>query len=347
VVTIAALSTAAGAEAAYDPVGSGLTKLILAKPFARLLADNGVRIVLKGGAERRGPTIALPASAGEFDPGRKLGAVESEATLVFVRGRRSLPLRDVTFKAKRAPLFAKVGGGQLKVATAERLDARRTGFGMTFRASGLKLTAKFVSRLAKKLRLRGSFESHQLLGIVRCAVVPRTVNLREEGRVQLALNSSFKQKLDNLFVSLNPIAPAELAPGPILSLPIGSDSTLAPDASGGTIKLVGSIELLQLGNAQIFWRELWLQPEARALVAETDAEPSPPRPGRTPQAALFAVSSGIVSSDPSSRTIDQSGQQIALTAAAAASLNEAFAESREIFAAGEAVGALSFRATAE
>lgn len=334
--------------AAYDPVGSGSTKLILAKPFAKHLAKDGVRIVTKGGARWRGRAIVLPASKGEVDPPLGVGTIESAGTLIFSKGRRQLPLRDLTFKAKRAPLYAKVGGGQLKLATAAGLRDRRSGFGTAFTADGLRLTAKFASRLAKKLDLRGSFHSRQLFGAIRAVAEPRTLHLREEGRLQLTIDQAFKQKLDNLFVSVNPIAPAELAPGPVLSFPISSESTLAPDATSGTVKLSGSLELLQLGSAQIFWRELWLQPESSALLAETDTEPAPPHPGRQPQSPLLGLQTGgAVTSDPFSRTIDLSGQPVALTAVAAASLNEAFAETRNVFGGGETIGAISVHVTAE
>lgn len=339
--------TAAGAAAAYDPVSSGSTRLVLAKPFANLLASDRVGILVKEGARRQGRTIILSASGGEVDPGLAAGTVENAGALVFTKGGRQLPLREVTFKAKRAPLYAKVGGSRLKIATAARLGDQRKGFGTAFTAGGLRMTAKFASRLEKKLRLRGAFKPRQLIGTVESVVQPRTLHLREEGRVQLALDGAFKQKLDNLFVSLNPIAPGEIAPGPVLSFPIGLDSTLAPDASSGTIKLGGSVELLQLGNAQVFWRELWLQPALPSLLAETDVEPAPPHPGKQPQAPLLALEGAAAFvSDPAARTIGVSGWRVTLTAAAAASLNEAFAGSTDQFGAGEAVGSVSFKAIA-
>jgi hypothetical protein len=342
------LSAAGGAAAAYDPVGSGETKLVLAKPFAKLLAENGVRILVRDGARRRGRTIVLSASGGEVDPRIGTGTVENAGVLVFARGPRRLPLREVVFKAKRTPLYAKVGGGQLKLATAARLSDRRAGFGTAFTAGGLRLTAKAASRLGKKLRLRDTFRARQLFASVRSIARPRTVHLRDEGRVQLLVDPAFKRKLDDLFVSLNPIAPAELAPGPMLSFPVGLESTLAPDATSGTLKLGGSAELLQLGSAQVFWREVWLQPEVGSLLAETDVQPAPPYRGPQPQAPLLAIgSAAAVVSEPSSRTIAVSGMGVTLTAAAAATLNEAFAGSAGVFGAGEVLGAISLLVTAE
>jgi hypothetical protein len=283
------------------------------------------------------------------DPVLGLGTVDHSGAIVFAQGSRRLPLRDLTFKTKRAPLFAKVGGSQLKLATASKVDDRRTGFGTEFTASGLNLTSKFVSRLSKKLRLRDVFRPGQLIGRIESTTQPSTLHLREEGRLQLAIDPAFKQKLDNLFVSVNPIAPAELAPGPVLSLPIGLESTLAPDASSGTLKLGGSAELLQLGSAQVFWREFWLQPEAGSLLAESEVLPSPPHPGRQLQAPLlvFGDSPAAVVSDPSAHTIEVNGLGVTLTGSTAASLNDAFAGGAGVFGAGEGVGVVSFRAITE
>jgi hypothetical protein len=341
--TALVLLVPAGAPAAYDPVRSGSVKILLAKPFARILAENHIRIVTSEGAVRRGASIVLPAAGGEIDSALGAGTIEAEGAVAFVGAKRRVPFRELTFKAKRAPLYAKVGGGQLKLATAGRLRDRRVGFGSSFSAGDLRLTAKVASRLGKKLGLRSSLRPGQLIGSLEATAQPATVQLREEGRVKLALDQVFKQKLDNLFVSLNPIAPAELAAGPVLSFPVGPESTLSPDAIAGTLKLGGSLELLQLGNAQVFWREVWLQPDSNSLLAETDVEPSPPHPGKQPQAPVLSLQSGaLVASDPASRTIDLSGEGVALTAATAAALNDAFAPSQSVFSSGETVGSVSF-----
>jgi hypothetical protein len=345
--TLVALLAPGGATAAYDPVGSGSTTLALAKPFAKLLAEHHVKILVKGGAAKRGQSIVLPASAGEIDPVLGAGTVETKGSIVFAAGRRQVPLRNVTFKAKRAPLYAKVGGGQLKIATAARLEDRRSGFGVSFDAGGLKLTAKAATRLDKKLRLGGAVRAGQMIGSLKATAQPTTVHLLEEGRVQLALDQSFKQKLDSLFVSINPVAPAELTAGPVLSFPIGLESTLAPDVSTGTMKLGGSVELLQLGSAQLFWREVWLQPGGPVLLAESEILPSPPHPGKQPSAPVFSLQGGTVVSDPSARTISVSGQVISLDAATAAALNGAFSGSASTFVPGEAVGSLSFLARSQ
>lgn len=335
---------APGAQALeYDPVASGTTTLTLSAPFARLLSAHHVSIEAKAGAKRRGRKILLPASGGEFDPAHGLGTVESEGTVLFVAGNRKVPFRSIAFKAKRSPLYARVGGTQFKVASGARVGSKREGFGIGFTATGLRLSAKVATRLDKKLRLGKAIEAGQQLGTIASRVNPRTVHLLAQNRLSLAIDPAFAAKLNKLFVSVNPIAPAELGPGPTLSFPIGPESVLAPDASSGLVKTGGSVELLQLGSTQVFWRAIALEPGPAVVSSEVDLEPSPPKPGRQPLGPLLSLpAGGQLTSNPAQRTIAVSGRSATLTAATAQALNSSFANGEAAFAAGELVGSLSF-----
>lgn len=334
------------AKAAYNPLAGGSTEISFAKSFLGTMQSHGVRLQVRG-AKRQGSLVTLPAASGEVDPKTGTGTVESSGTVVFAAGGRKVILRKIAFKAKSAPLYAKVGGGQLKLATGARLTSRRSGFGAVFSATRLRLTSKFATRLNKKLHLGKSLSGGQLLGTVEVKTQPANVHLQQAGRMYLAVDPTFASKLDGLFVSINPIAPAELSGGSTLSFPVGAESVLAPDASSGTVKLGGQIELLQLGNAQVFWREIWLDPAA-ALLVETDVEPVPPHPGVTPQGPLLSLPpGGSASSNPKGRTISIAGRPVILTSAAANLLNEAFAAGKQTFATGESVGSISITADAE
>lgn len=328
----------------YDPVASGTTTLSLAAPFTRLLAAHHISIKVRAGAKRRGRKILLPVSSGEFEPVRSLGTFASEGTVVFVSGNRKVPFRSISIKAKRSPLYARVGGTQFKVASAKKLTARREGFGIGFTAAGLRLSAKVATRLDKKLRLGKAIQPGQQLGTIVAKVSPRTVHLLPQNRVSMVLAPAFVAKLNSLFVSLNPVAPAELGPGPTLSFPIGPESILAPDAGIGLIKTGGAIELLQLGSAQIFWKEPWMEPGSAAISAESDIEPSPPKPGKQQRGLLLAFTGNQVSADSATRTIQVTGGTAGLTAATAESLNASFAKGEPTFAPGETIATISFTA---
>lgn len=104
------------------------------------------------------------------------------------------------------------------------------------------------------------------------------------------------------------------------------------------LKTQGSVELLQLGNAQMFWRELRLEPSLATFSSEVDLEPSPPKAGKQPQGPLLSLGAGQVSPEPTARTIIVYGQTATLTAPTAEPLNTSFSDGKSTFAAGETVG---------
>jgi hypothetical protein len=342
--TLVLLALAPTAAASYDPLASGTTKLSLDPSFQHLLASHSVKLLAAAPASRHGATYALPISGGALDPTAGKGEIDSEGTLLFQRGARRVPLRHLVVKTKREPLLAKVGGGQLKLAAAAKISFARQGFGSAFAASGLRLSAKLATRLAKKLRLPGVFAAGQPLGTLRASTQPATVAVLPKGRATLTPDPTFIAKLDKLFVSLNPIAPAERAAGPIFTLPIIPGGALAPDAHSGTLRTGGSLEFLQLGAGQLFWHELWLEPATAATLAEVDLEPSPTFPGKLGQLPILSLAPGAASADPKARTISVAAAPLSLSAASATHFNHAFAGGKETFQAGEALGTVSFSA---
>ncbi len=258
-------------------------------------------------------------------------------------------MRDVELKAKRTPLFAKVGGGQLKVASAKQISSKRDGFGSAFTATGLSLTQKVATRLNKKLRAKDLFKEGQIFGALKAKTQGQRVTILSQGQGTLVPDPAFLAKLKALFVSLNPISPAELAPGPVLHFPIAAGGQIAPDASEGTLRLGGAIELLQLGAGQVFQQEYWLDLRARATSAEVDVEPTPTFPGKLGRVGAFGVdmARASISSDPKSRTISVSNAPLTLDVQTAQTFNEAFAAGKATFVAGEAFGVVAFTAQAQ
>ncbi len=344
-VLIMALS--ASAYAAYDPIGGGTTKLTLDKGFLALLKKQGVTLTAKAPAKRQGNVITLPVSGGKEDPTTGKGEVTHEGQIVFAKGKRKVPLRDIELKAKKTPLFAKVGGSQLKLTTAKSITSAREGFGQGFRATNLGLTAKVATRLNKKLRTGKAFREGQAIGAVNSKTQPQRVAILDQGQGTIAPDPAILAKFKALFVSLNPIAPAELQPGPILKFPIALGGQISPDASEGSLRLGGAIELLQLGAGQVFHKEYWLDLGARSTSAEVDIEPTPAFPGKLGRVGVFDLGQGSVSSDPKTRTITVSGAPLTLTAVTAQSFNEAFAEGKAVFSAGETFGVVGFGAVGQ
>jgi hypothetical protein len=339
-----ALLAPAGAQAAYDPLATATATISLRPSFSAYLKANGISLTATAPAKRRGPKLILPAHEGEWDPTIGKGTIETEGTLIFKSSHKKVPWREIVVKAKKTPLYAKVGGGQLKVAAAKKIITAREGFGAKLTATRLTLSEKVATRLNKKLRPKLPFTAGQSIGTLVARTRPATVTLLAQGKATLTPTPEILAKLKGLFVSLNPIAPAELAPGPLFSFPIILGGQIAPDASSGTLRTGGELEFLQLGGGQLFWHEQWLELGVRVDSAEVNVQPSPPYPGKQGRLGVLAldVSSAAVSSDPRPRTVSVTGTSLALSESTAQAFNEAFAEGKGTFAAGERLGTVSF-----
>jgi hypothetical protein len=343
-VVILNLVAAPVAHADYDPVGSGIVQIRFDAGFKQFLDSNGIRLGAAGGARLGGARISLPVTGGSIDPTLGKGRADTEGALILRNSRGRVPFRDITMKTKPSPWVAKVGGGQLKVASSRPVRSRRAGFGSIYVARQLRLSKKVVVRLNKKLRPESPFLAGQVVGTMRAQVNPQTVSLVEAGRATLELDGAFAAKLSSLFVSVTPIFPAERgALG--LSMPLLPGSTLAPDATLGILKLGGDLEFLQLhSGAQVFVHELWGDFGSRIGTTEVDLRPSPPFRGKLGRVPTFGLHPGATAADPAARTITVTGTALVLQPETAQMLNEAFAEQSQVFAAGETVGRLSFAA---
>ncbi len=337
------------AQASYEPIGSGTTKLILDQGFLSQMRSEGVKVTAIAPAKLKGTTITLPVLGGTIDPTLAKGQIETEGSVLFQAANRKVPLRHLEVKTKKTPLYAKVGGGQLKLTSAQSLAFKREGFDSSFAAKGLALTQKVATRLNKKLRTKDFFKAGQLIGNLKSQTQPQLVTILPQGQATLVPDPAFLAKLKGLFVSLNPISPAELSPGPLLHLPIAGGGALAPEASEGTLRTAGAIELLQLGAGQVFEREYWFDLGAKATAAEVDVEPTPAFPGKLGQIGVFGIdmSHAAVSSNPKSRTISVANASLSLNAQSAQTFNEAFAGGKGVFGAGEVFGVVSFGAVGE
>lgn len=337
-----------GAGALYDPLVSGTTKIALDRGFLALMKREGVKLSARAPAKLKRGVLTLPVSGGEMDPTTGKGTIEHQGALLFESQRRKVPFRAIAVKAKKTPLIAKVGGSQLKVAKAKTISSKREGFGEGFSSQGLSLTQKVATRLNKKLGLGRLLGEGTPFAKSTSATQPLTVSILPQGQATLVPDPAFMAKLKALFVSLNPIFPAE-GRGGVFSFPIGLDGAISTDASLGTLKLTGDLEFLQLGGGQVFWHESWLELQSQLDTTEVDLEPTPAFPGkigRTPVLAL-GLSSASRSQDPKARTIALQGAPATLTAQSAAHFNAAFAGGKEEFRAGELVGALGFGAQAQ
>ena len=350
-LVVIALPAAAGATGAstYDPLASGTTRISFEKPFLALIKRYHVKLTATAPTSLKAGAFTLPVSGGEYDPTIDKGTVNQEGGLTFSVAHRSVVLSNVMLKIKPAPLYAKVGGGQLKLAGNARTEVIRAGFGARFTATGLRLTAKFATRLNKKLRLPGRPLKPGLpLATITSVVQPASVNVLEAGQATFVPDPGIFAKLHELYVSVNPVSPAELAPGPLFSLPIALKGRISPDGRSGLLKTEGSLEFLQLGAGQLFLHELWFGLGEASALAEADLEPSPSFPGKQPQAPLLTLdlSGAAITADPKA-ALSRSRQPHSSLAPPSPPTSTNFSPSRrkcDVFHAGEPFGTVAFTA---
>ena len=65
---VAVLLWAPAAQASYDPISSGTTKLALDKGFLASMKKVGVKVTVKAPAKLKGSTVILPVIGGKSDP---------------------------------------------------------------------------------------------------------------------------------------------------------------------------------------------------------------------------------------------------------------------------------------
>jgi hypothetical protein len=348
-VLLAFLVEAPFATAGYDPVGSGATRLALAKSFTGLLRANGIRLRGTGGVTVKDQVVTFPAVGGKLEPVEARAIVEHGGSLLFQAGSHSLPLRALQLKSSRrtAPYAAKLGGGQLKLATTRALTSERAGFGSSIRAPSLLLSANVATRLDKKLGLGDVFVAGQALGTATTTVEPASVGIVPGGSAEITIDPAFGAKLAGLFVAVNPISPAE-HPG-AFTLPIGGGALpLSPGIPATGLKTNGAIEFVRLGGGQFFARELAIDLNGSVVGGETQLVPVASPPGPNQVGAIFSL--GATTPTHTDRTITVTAAPLTLAAGTAQAFNEAFAkpfDTPDAFAAGELFGSISFSAQGE
>lgn len=346
-LVLLAVASAPSARAINDPLHGGSAKLLLDKRFASFLAKDKIKLTAKAGAKHHGSTYLLAVSGGSLDPTIGRGQIETEGVLAFAGARGKVPLREIAVKTTHSPLVAKLGGSQLKVGTSSATSFKRKGFAGTFTAAKLALSEKAATRLDKKLRPKVPFSAGQALGTLIASPQPRLVAIEEgSGGATLSFDPAFLAKLESLFVSVNPIHPAEHVGG-TFSFPLTPGGQLSPQGTEGTLRTGGAIEMLQLGAGQLFWAEPWLDLGAHALSAEAELEPTPSFPGKVGRVGVLSAAPGAFGAEPKSRGLSESGIALSLTPSGAGELNQAFAQGQGAFGAGETVGSFGFAAVGE
>jgi hypothetical protein len=369
---------------AANPVGSGSATVTLNNGFKKSLTKKGVKILKVAPTTIKGAKVTFKATGGSLDSAGA-GTVNLAGGLKFKAGKKSTTVKGLVLDTTKKSLTGIVGGKKLKFASVAGFSVTANGFGFNMKIKKLKLTGPAANQLNKKLVLKGkkkAFTANKLIGSAKAEAQPSTLAIKQAGNANLALAPEAAKKLahvgtppfpegaSSVAVALSPVAPTTQT-GLNVTFPIGTEGTISPTASAGTVRTVGGLKLTQnlegvsgkpgdkttltLGN---IWVDMGTKQASVEVIIENPvtAAANLGNLGRV-SIADINLAGATITSDPATHTISVSNATATLQAVTAATLNQVFIEGLEKaspafvgqqkFAAGDPLGVFSFSVTTE
>ena len=276
----ALLAFAPFASAAPDPVASGSATITLKSGFVKSLKKAGVKISKVGSAKVSGSKLTFKVTGGELDPTNGQGTLNLGGGLKFKHGKKSTQVKGLTLNTTKKGLFGKVAGKKVKITTVGGYTFTRAGFGVSLVVKKMKLTNTAAKKLNKALGTK-AFKGNKLIASSVAEEQPATVTIIPGGNVSFDANKELLEKLTDVEVKLETIAPT-VAKGTTFEFPI-SGGSISPTASAGVVQTIGGTKLFQklptgpssaleteitLGN---FWLDLSAHTVTVEVVAKSNA----------------------------------------------------------------------------
>jgi hypothetical protein len=330
---IAMLALAAAAQAAANPVASGVTDLHLKSGMQRKLSNLGVDVLGLGATSVSGNKIGLVVSAGKLDPTNAQGELENRGGFKLALGRRGVPVTDVEVDTERGVVIAQVAGARMSLGTFSSPSTSREGFGARLKAGQLMLSENFATRVSNRLGLQGGrrIAGGRVLSNLFVAAQPRTVTLLPQGSASLTANSAtvakFKAKGVEVPAGFSAIAPATEPSSLVFGLPItGGEMQLNSSTGAGQVETAGGIQILKSTKTlspQVALKAFSIDLTAKSASAEFEITPAPPFAGNTGRSfgVSLVVPNGALVANPTTRQIEVKGVEAKLEAAAVSTLN--------------------------
>jgi hypothetical protein len=260
------LVVAAPAMGTADPLKGGTTTLNLSSLKVSKASGGAVK------AGKKSATLTI--TGGTLDPTNGTGPVQNGGSLKLKKGSKSASLSEIV-TGFGSSLSAKLKGKTVNLATLTGGTAGRAGFGGTVTGATAKLTKKGAKALNKAFGT-SSFKKGKKFGSADTSTVPKTVAIASG--TQVAHGSTGFGKLADS-IGLNPGCPtappdpSNLAcygkgvqitpgtgvtgsngasyttPGGAITSAVLSGSSMAPDASAGTVKAAGTTKIMKSQSA--------------------------------------------------------------------------------------------------
>ena len=238
-----------GGSAAANPIAGGSTALKLDKPIAKVLKQNGVKVIPIKPAKVQKGAVTFPVTGGNLNPATAAGTIRHSGGLRFQAGGKKLATKNFVVKTgKGNVLSAQVGGARVNLLKLNLSKAKitRPGAGINVSRVGVSLTGTAAKALNSTFGVK-LFRKNLRLGHVTVKTEPESVGLAAEGSTDLTLDPGTAQALTDLGVTAGPVGPATVTPGGALAFPItGGRADVSTFA--GTIRHGGGISLTAGGT---------------------------------------------------------------------------------------------------
>jgi hypothetical protein len=313
VLTTLVVAAPAGAATTVKLAG-GTTTLRLDARTARALHGLGISVAPATPAKRRGGGIQLAITRGTIDPATAKGTIDHSGGLTLRAGHTKVTLKSLSLNTSKRTVTAKVGRRTLAVGSLDLGHAHvsRDGFATTLAGVKVKLSRKGAAALDRAFGTR-AIRGGVTLGTATIAATPAQIAITS-GTTTLAVNAQTQGGLQQLRVSLAPVAPATVGATGI-GFPV-TGGTIDVRTFAGTIQASGGLALTQGSTPiQLMTPTVTFSATPQLAVAVGGAPIT---------IADLDLSAATRSVDPSTRTISVSGASVKLTATAAGTLNQLF-----------------------
>jgi hypothetical protein len=346
----------AGATA-YPSKGGGIAgnstiTISLDGKLRQALDKAGVEVLPLKPAGLKGKALRFPLKEeGIFEPRFGTGYAFLKGGIRLRAGSRSVAVHRLVLNTAKKRLTAVVSGHTIALAATDDVKAHRTDFGIVVKVETLRLTTKGAQLVGGGLGHRDIFKPHGLLGRAVLAGEFSTVPVTN-GTIDFSFDEGFRHKLEALGVSISTTGTVNqtgLAPL-AYQFPEVKGEINRTLTHGGIRTGNDGLTFVQPAAPQpriVVWTEIGFSFENGFGGEGSDAAaaswrlPDGQRSGgpigqiEFGESPAFDSTTGIFSAGPVAATLSPYAVQ---------PLNDAFAEGKAFFAAGEPLGSFSFSA---
>lgn len=341
--------------AAYPSKGGGIAghstiTISLDGKLRQALDKAGVQVLPLKPGHLDGKALRFPLEEeGIFEPRFGTGYAFLRGGIRLRSGSRAVAVRRLILNTAKKRLTAVVSGHTITLAATDDVKAHRTDLGIVVKVETLRLTAKGAQLIGGELGQRDLFRSHKPLGRGVVAAEFLTVPVTG-GEIDFSFDEGFRHKLEAIGVSISTTGTVN----PIGSVPLAYQFPEVKGEINRTLTHGGigtgndGLTFVQPASPQpriVTWTDIGLGfengfgGEGSDVATASWGLPDGQRRGAPigqiefGESPLFDSRSGTLSAGPVAATLSPYAVQ---------PLNDAFAEGKAFFAAGEPLGSFAF-----